>query len=113
MPTVNDAELPDRLRLAPGDERRYPLPSHGGGGYRWSSRVEGESVRVDVDYEDAFPVRDLPAPVRSVAQVVQIVAVSSGDAAVLLQERRSWETEPAATHQIDVQVREAHEGVGE
>jgi len=110
---VNDAELPDRLRLVPGDERRYVLPSHGAGGYRWYSLVEGDSVRVSVDYDDAFPVQDLPAPVRSVAQVVQIVAVRSGDAAVLLLERRSWETESAATHQIDVQVRAADEGVGE
>jgi len=106
---MSDAGLPERLRLGPGDERRYVLPTHGGGGYRWHSRVEGESVRVTIAYEDALPVRDLPGPVRSVGQVVAIIAVREGTAAVLLQERRSWETEAAATRRIEVQVRSADE----
>jgi len=104
---MNDLEIPERLRLRLADECHYVLPSHGSGGYRWHAHVEGDSVRVSVDFEDAFPTREPPAPVHSTAQVVTIVAVQWGDAVVLLQERRSWETEAAATLRIDVQVRSA------
>jgi len=106
---MSDAGLPERLQLGPGDERRFVLPTHGGGGYRWQSSVEGDSVRVTIDYEDALPGRDSPAPVGSVAQVVAIVAVKSGTSAVLLQERRSWENAAAVTRRIDVHVRSAND----
>jgi predicted secreted protein len=102
---MNDADIPEKLRLRLADERHLVLPAHGSGGYRWHCQVEGNSVRARIDYEEAFETGKPSAPVRSVAQIVTIVAVQPGDAVVLLQERRSWETTAAATHQIDVQVR--------
>lgn len=101
---MSEADLPERLRLSPGDERRIALPSHGGGGYRWQVGVEGDSVDVNVDFDDALPLQDLPVPAQSVGQVLAIVAVRPGDATVLLQERRSWEEVAAATRRIEVQV---------
>ena len=109
-----ETDLPTLLRLAPGEERHYRLPGHGTGGYRWHSRVEGESVRASVDYEDEPVSPELdddaaagPAAAHTLAQVVAIVAVRTGDSAVLLQERRSWEAQAAATRRIDVQVRQS------
>ena len=104
---MNDAEIPEKLQLRLADERRLVLPTHGSGGYRWHCVVEGNSVRASIDYEDAFETRGPSAPVHNVAQIVTIVAVQLGDAVVLLQERRSWETAAAATRRIDVQVRSA------
>ena len=103
----SDADIPEKLLLRLADERRFTLPAHGSGGYRWHSLVEGDAVRASVDFEDALMVAEPSAPAHSVAQVVTIVAVQLGDAVVLLQERRSWETEAAATRRIDVQVRSA------
>lgn len=110
---MNDVDIPEKLRLRLADERQYVLPAHGSGGYRWHGHVQGDSVRVSVDFEDADSVREPPARVHSVAQVVTIVAVQMGDAVVLLQERRSWETAAAATLRIDVQVRSADDGEGD
>lgn len=107
---MNDADIPEKLLLRLADERHFMLPAHGSGGYRWHSLVQGDSVRASVDFEDAFEAGEPSAPVHSVAQVVTIVAVQWGDAVVLLQERRSWETEAAATRRIDVQVRSADDG---
>ncbi|MGV8967760.1 MAG: protease inhibitor I42 family protein [Cellulomonas sp.] len=101
---MSEADLPDHLRLGSGEERRIVLPSHGGGGYRWEAAVDGDSVEVSVDFEEAFPREDLPAPVRSVAQVLLIVAVGPGDAAIVLQERRSWEHLASTTHRVEVHV---------
>ncbi|WP_407344968.1 protease inhibitor I42 family protein [Pengzhenrongella phosphoraccumulans] len=102
---MSEADLPEQLTLRPGEERRIMLPSHGGGGYRWQAGVDGDSVEVSVDFEDTFPREDLPAPVRSVSQVLAIVAVRPGVAAVVLQEGRSWESLVTTTHRIEVQVR--------
>jgi len=114
---MTETDLPTLLRLGPGEERHYRLPGNGTGGYRWHSRVEGESVRASVDYEDEpappeVPVRatDGPAPAHNLAQVVAIVAIRTGDSAVLLQERRSWEAHAATTRRIDVQVRQSRTG---
>jgi predicted secreted protein len=100
---VSTADPPARLALRPGDERRYVLPNHGGGGYRWRSRVEGDSVRVTLDYEAAPGVA---SSTRMAAQVLEIVAVRPGTATVLLSEGRSWEGEAAATDRrtVDVEV---------
>ena len=106
---MNGIDLPDHVRLSPGDTCRFSLPAHGGGGYRWHSRVDGDSVAVSIDFEDDFPTGASPVPQRSVSQVVEIVAVRAGTATVFLEERRSWEKEAAATRVIDVHVRSADE----
>jgi predicted secreted protein len=102
--SMTEEAIPERLRLAPGDERLFPLPAHGSGGYRWHCQAEGDCVRASIDYEEIPPERELESRGRSATQLLTIVAVRAGSAVVLLEERRSWEPQPVDARRVDVDV---------
>jgi hypothetical protein len=70
--SMTEEAIPERLRLAPGDDRLFPLPAHGSGGYRWHCQAEGDCVRASIDYEAIPPEHELESRGRSATQVLTI-----------------------------------------
>jgi predicted secreted protein len=102
---VVDREVPAEVSLHVGEEQSFPLPNHGGGGYRWSVSVSGDSVAASVTYDEPGPP---PGLGERLGQVLHIRGVYAGEESLALEERRSWEKEsPAGALTVRVVVRDS------
>lgn len=92
------------VELDVGESRRYRLPGHIGGGYRWSAEViDGSAITAAIEIDPAAAAVNMGS---GSPEVVVIEAMTPGAATIEVTQRRSWETDrpPIDRRRIDVRV---------
>ena len=80
-----------RIKLKAGDTRTFELESHKGGGYLWSIVSNDECVKVQLSKKTPSQDNELRPIGKSFPVLVEIKALSEGQAIVVLEEKRPWE----------------------
>lgn len=96
-----------RFKLKAGDTRTFELESHEGGGYLWSVVSKDECVKVQLSKKTPSKDNEKQPLGKSFPVLVEIKALSEGQAIVVLEEKRPWEKDimPLNTCRIYITIK--------
>lgn len=88
------AQIRKKITLKVNETRAFELESHEGGGYHWAIVSNDESL-TQVQLKPQLPTYDdVPQPLgKSFPVLVEVKALTIGQSAVVLEEKRPWEND--------------------
>lgn len=96
-----------RITLKADETRTFELESHEGGGYLWSVVSIDEYVQVQLSKKTPSKDNEKQPLGKSFPVLVEIKALSEGQAIVVLEEKRPWEKDikPLNTCRIYITIK--------
>ena len=103
----NTTSMRKRFKLKAGDTRTFELESHEGGGYLWSVVSNDECVKVQLSKKTPSKDDGKQPLGKSFPVLVEIKALSEGQAIAVLEEKRPWEKDikPLNTCRIYITIK--------
>ena len=101
-------QLPDRVDLSVGEERKLAFPGLGTAGYVWQEQIPGAADLVTVTWHRGFPPNTEPAAIGiSAPEIATIHAIRAGEVVLRFVQIRPWERTVAPKQEKSVIVRVA------
>jgi predicted secreted protein len=99
-------QLPERVDLKKGEERRFTLPGLGTAGYMWQEQITGPADVLSITWQRGYPPDTEPAAIGVAApETATIRAMVPGEVTLTFVQIRPWERGVAPKREQMVRVR--------